>query len=86
MENPSSRNRTGGAVGKMLASHAVDPGFNPESGGYIVTQMITIMAVLCHWTPSDTSKNLRDIDKRSSPNKVKPIGQKHDYPSMTLSC
>ena len=25
--------------------------FSPRSGGHIVTRMITIMAVLCHWIP-----------------------------------
>ena len=74
----------GGVVGNMLASHAVNPGSISGRGGYIVTRMITIMAVPCHWIPSGTQKNLGDIDKRSSPSKVKLIGQKHDCPSMTL--
>ena len=54
-------------------------------GGYLVTRMITVMAVLCHWIPSGTLRNLGDVDKRSSPSKFKLIGQKHDCPSMTLS-
>ena len=42
---------------------------------YIVPQVITIMVVLCHWTSSGTLKNLGDVDKRSSPSKVKRTGQ-----------
>ena len=44
----------GGVVGNMLASHTVNPGSIPGWGGYIVTRMITIMAVPCHWIPSGT--------------------------------
>ena len=40
-----------GVVGKMLAWHAINLG-SILGQGYIVTRMITVMAVLCHWIPS----------------------------------
>ena len=42
----------GGLVGNMFVWHTINPGSIFLSVGYIVTQMITIMSVLCHWIPS----------------------------------
>ena len=42
----------GGRVGSMLSWHAVNPGWIPGQEGYIVTTMITIMAVAWHCIPS----------------------------------
>ena len=72
-------------MGNMLAWHTVNPGSIPGRGGYIVTCMITIMAFPFHWIPSGTYKNLGDDNKRSSRSKVKIIGKKHDFHSMTLN-
>ena len=41
----------GGVMGNMLASHTINLGSILGRGGYIMTRMITIMAVPCHWTP-----------------------------------
>ena len=79
-----SKFHPGGLLGNMLVWRAVNPGSIPSQGGYTVT-IITIMTVPCHWIPSGMLKNLGDVDKRSSPSKVKLRGQKHDCPSMTLS-
>ena len=54
------RSQPGGLVGNILAWHIINPGSSPCQGdtSYIVTSMITIMVVSCHWIPSGTSKTL----------------------------
>ena len=75
---------SGGRVGNMMAWHAVNPGSIPGRGRHTDFDD--------HYSGSPVSldpqwyvKNLGDIDKRSSPSKVKLIDQKQDCPSMTLS-
>ena len=59
----------GGVVGNMLASH--DVGIHSDSDD--------------HYNGGPVSLDPQWDNNRSSPSKVKLIGQKHECPSMTLS-
>ena len=64
-------------MGNMLAWHAVNPGSIPGWGIHSDSDD--------HYnggSPVAHKRTLGDVDKRSSPNKVKLIGQKHECPSM----